>query len=131
MSTITRTTVQCDYQPSCDENQVLETDSITARIQLDREGWTYTKGVGDCCPRHSVTVDPISKELKAVATAIFGEKLVHKTPDALVGIENVAAAIASTLWPDGPSRAEHESLRRRFIGMCLNEVQLEGDMVER
>ncbi len=65
------------------------------------------------------TTDPISREMKTVAIAIFGEKLEHKTPDAGVAIENVAAAVASLVWP------EDEGIRRRFIGLCLNDVEMQ------
>lgn len=64
-------------------------------------------------------MDVISREMKLVAIAVFGEKLSHKMPDAQVAIDNVAAAIAGGLWPDD------EVTRRRFIGMCLNEVKIE------
>jgi len=63
--------------------------------------------------------DPISREMKTVAVAIYGEKLEHKTTDADVAIENVATAVAALVWP------EDEGLRRRFIAMCLSEVTIE------
>lgn len=66
--------------------------------------------------------DPISHEMKLVAVGIFAEHLAVTTTDAHVALENVAGQIAEAVWPGW----EHADIRRRFHGMCFNDVVIEA-----
>lgn len=127
MITNRETTIFCDHTytrtgTKCDENRVLPVGVESARVELIRDGWSHQDGE-DFCPHHTAKPDPISHELKIVASAVFGEKLAAKTVAAGIAAENIASAIASAMWPADDQR----ELRHRFIGMCLDEVEIARD----
>ena len=75
--------------------------------------------------RNKKQSDPISQEMKNVAVAIFGEKLNTTTVDGRVAIDNVAAAVAATLYPD-TRQQDNSRLRNRFMNMCSSEPEIVG-----
>lgn len=125
MITNRETTISCDHDDTggkCLNNRILFVGAESARAQLIQAGWSYRDGK-DFCRDHTAKPDPISHELKIVASAVFGEKLAAKTVAAGIAAENIASAIASAMWPADDQR----ELRHRFIGMCLDEVEIARD----
>jgi hypothetical protein len=75
-----------------------------------------------CAPTRKEDSDPISRDLKTVAIAVFGEKMAAKTVAANVATENIAGAIAAAFWPGDDD--QQRALRRRFVDMCVNKPVL-------
>ena len=64
-------------------------------------------------------IDPISREMKNVAIALFGVRLTVTTDDGMTAVGEAVTAIGDAFWPD------NEELRNRWVRMCLNTAEIQ------